>query len=112
MPETVAANSKWDYDYVPEYDLTEKIVNGYLKEIWGNYKYFVEASQTIISQRDGRPRHKPLTTRSAQVMISDSGCLASSKRYVETVWLWAKAHIIMILAQHERKELFSRRQPK
>lgn len=91
MPETVAANRRWDYDYIPEYNLTEKIVGGYLKELWGNYKYYVEVSQTIISQRDSRPRHKRLTTRSAQVMISESGCLANSIRYVETVWLWAKA---------------------
>ena len=47
MPEKVTANAPWKYDYIPAYNLTEKIIGGYLKEIWGNYKYFVEVSHAI-----------------------------------------------------------------
>ena len=44
MPEKFAADTPWRYDYVPHYNLDEKIINSYLKSIWGNYKYFVEVS--------------------------------------------------------------------
>lgn len=89
MPETVAASAKWDYDYIPEYNLSEKIIGGYLKEIWGNYKYFVEVSHTIAGyvRKDRFGRHQRLTpsTLSAPVMIFGSGCLAGSIRYVNVV---------------------------
>lgn len=44
MPEKLPANAPWKYDYVPQYNLDERIVNDYLKSIWGNYKYFIERS--------------------------------------------------------------------
>lgn len=49
MPEPVAANTQWQYDYIPEYNLSEKVIGGYLKEIWGNYKYFVEVSPFVTA---------------------------------------------------------------
>ena len=44
MPEHISANVQWRYDYVEHYNLDEEIISKYLKTIWGNYKYFVEAS--------------------------------------------------------------------
>ena len=44
MPEEVASDARWRYDYCPEYNLDKDIINTYLKSIWGNYKYFVEVS--------------------------------------------------------------------
>ena len=49
MPEKFAATAQWQYEYIPEYNLNEKIIGEFLKEIWGNYKYFVEVSPTIIA---------------------------------------------------------------
>ncbi|KAL9125735.1 MAG: hypothetical protein Q9217_005106 [Psora testacea] len=51
MPETFPANSHWRYDYVPHYNLDEKIINNFLKSIWGNYKYFVEHEQDELFRR-------------------------------------------------------------
>lgn len=42
MPEVIPSNAQWRYDYCEHYNLDREIVNGYLKTIWGNYKYFVE----------------------------------------------------------------------
>ena len=44
MPEHFSASAQWRYDYVEHYNLDEEIISKYLKTIWGNYKYFVEAS--------------------------------------------------------------------
>ena len=52
MPERVASDARWRYDYCPEYNLDKEIINNYLKGIWGNYKYFVEVSKDIKRFRD------------------------------------------------------------
>ena len=49
MPEPIPVGSPWLYEYIPEYNLDEKIIHDYLKSIWGNYKYFVEASHAAGS---------------------------------------------------------------
>ncbi len=81
MPEEVAADARWRYDYCPEYNLDKDIINTYLKSIWGNYKYFVEVSRA--SWRD-MFRDNCLTPYSAAAMTSDSGCHASSQGWVES----------------------------
>ncbi|KAG6989006.1 hypothetical protein G7Y79_00066g095240 [Physcia stellaris] len=42
MPETVASDAVWRYDYIEHYNLDKDIISAYLKTIWGNYKFFVE----------------------------------------------------------------------
>ena len=43
MPEAVPANAVWQYDYIDHYRLDEKIIAGFLKNKWGDYKYYVKA---------------------------------------------------------------------
>lgn len=74
MPEKLPANTPWKYDYVPHYNLDERIVNDFLKSIWGNYKYFVEVSHLLRQERYSGLR---LTPYSVQATTSDSGYLAS-----------------------------------
>lgn len=81
MPEQVASNAQWRYDYCPEYNLDKDIINTYLKSIWGNYKYFVEVSRP--SWRD-MFRDDCLTPDSAAAMTSDSGCHAISQGWVKS----------------------------
>ncbi|KAL8792767.1 MAG: hypothetical protein Q9195_004654 [Heterodermia aff. obscurata] len=90
MLEKVAANKQWKYDYIDHYDLNEMIIGGYLREIWGNYKYFVERSGDDF--RFWVPRK--LKEVCEDHMAVDWGT------------------IITILAQHEQAELLSRREPK
>lgn len=79
MSEPVLANAQWQYDYIPEYRLDETIISKYLKEIWGNYKYFVMVSQ-VVRDRKTRMSQDDQLPHSAQAMISGSGYHASSKR--------------------------------
>ncbi|KAL8649188.1 MAG: hypothetical protein Q9210_004552 [Variospora velana] len=37
-------NAVWQYDYIDHYRLDEDIIDRYLKEKWGNYKYHVKLS--------------------------------------------------------------------
>ncbi|CAF9928578.1 MAG: hypothetical protein HETSPECPRED_006887 [Heterodermia speciosa] len=90
MPEPVAANTQWQYDYIPEYNLSEKVIGGYLKEIWGNYKYFVERKGDDFRFWVPRRLYK---------VCEDHLAIRPST-------------IIIILAQHEQQELLERRQPK
>ena len=109
MPEKLPANTPWKYDYVPQYNLDEHIVNDYLKSIWGNYKYFVEVSH--------------LCDKNA---IQDAQAIDSSQRSGDDFRFWVPRklhkvrHVLMthaILtetnsynnAQHEQDELFKRR---
>ncbi|KAI4224016.1 MAG: hypothetical protein L6R36_004986 [Xanthoria steineri] len=36
------ANAVWQYDYIDYYRLDEKIIDQYLREKWGLYKYHVK----------------------------------------------------------------------
>lgn len=42
MPESVSANAKWLYDYIDHYRLNENIIDGFLYEKWGKYKYCIK----------------------------------------------------------------------
>ncbi len=42
MSEPIPANAVWQYDYVDHYRLDEEIIDKYLREKWGNYKYHVK----------------------------------------------------------------------
>ena len=53
MPEAVADNAQWLYDYVPEYNLEPEIIEAYLRTIWGNYKFFVTVSDLFYQKRLG-----------------------------------------------------------
>ena len=59
MPEVVASDAKWQYDYIVHYNLDKEIISGYLKSIWGNYKFFVEVSH--VSGIEGFPRPDSFT---------------------------------------------------
>ena len=79
--ESVPAGAKWQYDYVEHYNLDADIINKYLKEIWGNYKYFTEVNHTIIRRKNkDLPEIVCLIPHSAQVITSDSGSHGSSTR--------------------------------
>lgn len=54
MPEVVASDAVWRYDYIEQYNLDKDIISAYLKTIWGNYKFFVEVSQ--VSGIEGFPQ--------------------------------------------------------
>lgn len=55
MPEAVASGAEWRYDYIVHYNLDKDIISGYLKTIWGNYKFFVEVSHVSGIQGFLRP---------------------------------------------------------
>lgn len=61
MPEVVASDAVWRYDYIEHYNLDKDIISAYLKTIWGNYKFFVEVSQVSgiegFPQPDSSQRH-------------------------------------------------------
>ena len=41
-PDTDPDNAQWVWDEVPHYNLSEKIINEYLLELWEGYKFFIE----------------------------------------------------------------------
>ena len=49
MPEAINYKVPWVYDYVEHYDLDADLIERFLRGIWGNYKFFVEASLMIDS---------------------------------------------------------------
>lgn len=51
MPESVSANAAWQYDYIDHYRLDENIIDGFLYEKWGNYKYCIKARGFHASPR-------------------------------------------------------------
>ena len=54
MPQANAKISQWDYDYIPEYNLDEAIINAFLAGIFGNYQFFVSVS--VNDETDSPPR--------------------------------------------------------
>lgn len=52
MPESVSANAVWRYDYIDHYRLDENIIDDFLCEKWGNYKYYVKARGYHASPRE------------------------------------------------------------
>ena len=53
MPEPIAADAHWRYDYIPEYNLDETIINRFLVDKWGNYQFFIEVS--VCDKADSPP---------------------------------------------------------
>lgn len=51
MPESVSPNAVWQYDYIDHYRLDENIIDGFLYEKWGNYKYCIKACAFHASPR-------------------------------------------------------------
>lgn len=42
MSDPMPANAVWQYDYIDQYRLDEKIVDKYPREKWVDYKYHVK----------------------------------------------------------------------
>lgn len=47
MTDPMPANAVWQYDYIDYYRLDEKIIDQYLREKWGLYKYHVKVICTF-----------------------------------------------------------------
>ena len=47
MSDPMPANAVWQYDYIDYYRLDEKIIDQYLREKWGAYKYHVKVICTF-----------------------------------------------------------------
>lgn len=47
MSDPMPANAVWQYDYIDQYRLDEKIIDKYLREKWGDYKYHVKVTCTF-----------------------------------------------------------------
>ena len=43
----MSSSSKWQYDYVEHYNLDANIIEKYLRERMGNYKFFVTVSTLL-----------------------------------------------------------------
>ncbi|KAI4119137.1 MAG: hypothetical protein LQ338_007320 [Usnochroma carphineum] len=41
MPESISANAVWQYDYIDHYRLSEDIIDNFLREKWGRFRYYV-----------------------------------------------------------------------
>ncbi|KAI4185540.1 MAG: hypothetical protein LQ346_005878 [Caloplaca aetnensis] len=63
MSEPIPANAVWRWDYIDHYRLGVDIIDGYLREKWGNYKYLVKV---IGSFRMGSSGRRPISLLGAQ----------------------------------------------
>lgn len=48
MSESMPTDAVWQYDYIDHYRLDEDIIDRYLREKWGNYKYHVKVICTFL----------------------------------------------------------------